>query len=292
MLEPKIAELMQRVLLDNRESVTAGASALAIHTQYSLGLLRGKTLRFTAHDRAEMATMLEANGFALTPVAASGMSRSDKLGAGVPFEKTGGNAVKVGRVSIKALAGQCLRLNGKTLDLPNGSHLDVNWKTIAAGIGHDSIMVVENYEVFDQIHRISLDLPDDCASPLVLYRGDRLESRQDNVNALLCVLALPVLACVDLDPQGLLIAASLPRLLGVVAPGQEVLNNLLSSPQTGRWDLYSAQLGSAFATLDAITEDCAVQPLWEILKKNRSAVVQERWITSRERCQVWMSVNR
>ena len=292
MLEPKIAELMQRILQDSKESVTAGKSARAIHSQYNLGSLRSNTLRLTARDRAEMATMLEANGFSLTPVAASGMSRSDKLGAGVPFEKTGGNAVKVGRVSLKALAGQGLQLNSKILELPDGGHLDVNWRTIAPVIGHDSILVVENYEVFDQIHRMSIDLPGDCASPLVIYRGDRLESRQDNVNAFLSALRIPVLACVDLDPQGLLIAYRLPRLCGVVAPSQAVLDALLSSPQTGRWDLYSAQLGSASAVLDAVPEDSAVRPLWEMLKKYRSAIVQERWISARERCHVWMPVNR
>ena len=289
MLDPKLAELMQRVLHDNKERVSAGPSAREIHALYALGVLRGKTLHLSAFDRSEMAAMLEANGFSQSPVPASSMTRREKLGAGVPFEKTGGNAVKVGRVSIKALSGQGLRLNSTVLNLPTASHLDVAWNTIHTAIGHNAIMVVENYEVFDQIHRISFELPERCASPLVVYLGDRLESRQDNVRAFLTSLTLPVLACVDLDPKGLMIAHSLPRLSGVVAPAIEVLENLLSSPKTGRWDLYANQLGEASALLDAVSESCVVRPLWDLLKKHRSAVVQERWLTRRERCQVWPS---
>ena len=290
MLDPRHAELMQRVLQGNKERVSVGPSAREIHELYALGVLRGKTLHLSTFDRSEMTTMLEANGFALLPVAASSMRRSEKLGAGVPFEKTGGNAVKVGRVSIKALAGQGLLLNNSVINLPAASHLDVAWNAIHTAIGHNAIMVVENYEVFDQIHRISFNLPERCASPLVVYLGDRLESRQDNVRSFLSTLNLPVLACVDLDPKGLMIAHSLPRLSGVVAPAIEVLENLLSSPKTGRWDLYANQLGEASALLDAVCESGVVRPLWDLLKKHRSAIVQERWLTRREQCQLWPPV--
>lgn len=41
MLEPKIAELMQRILQDSKESVTAGTFARAIHNQYGVSSRNG-----------------------------------------------------------------------------------------------------------------------------------------------------------------------------------------------------------------------------------------------------------
>jgi hypothetical protein len=287
MLDTRLAVFMQRVVSEEKVSVTVGKSSLQLHDEYALGRRLGKTVCFSPREREEMARMLKANGYALSPVDTSGMSRSDKLAAGVPNEKSGVGTVKVGRVSIKSLAGQALQVGGKTLALPHGCHLDANWHEIVDAIGHSSIMVVENYEVFDQIHRVNLSLLPEHATPLVIYRGDPNESRQDNVLALLNALNLPVLAFVDIDPQGLHIAASLPRLAGLLAPRKAFLEEILASPKTGRCDLFQAQYPVVGDSLEALTGSRGLRSLWQLLKTHRAGVVQERWIGLREACIVW-----
>lgn len=288
MLDARLAEFMQRVVSEGKESVIAGKSSLQLHGEFALGRRIGKTIVFSSHDREEMVAMLLANGYGSHPVDTSGMSRSDKLAAGVPNEKTGGGSVKVGRVSIKALAGQPLNVGGKAMLLPNGSHLDANWAAIAEGIDHSSIMVVENYEVFDQIHRVRFALPSPYATPLVIYRGDRHESRQDNVLAFLNAIMLPVLACGDVDPQGLLIASRLPRFAGFVAPDSPTLEKLLASPRTARSDLYQQQVYGAQDSLDCLSPVSGLYSLWQLVKRSRAGVVHERWIDSPVPCQVWL----
>lgn len=287
MLDAKLAEYMQRILEQGKLSVTAGKSSLEIHDQYALGRRIGKTIHFTDRDQGEMRRMLTANGYALVPVAKDGMARSDRLAAGVPNEKSGGGAVKTGRVSVKAMPGECLNLSGKALALPPFCHIDACWSEIVNSVGHSALMVVENYEVFDKLHLIRFSLPAEFSSPLVVYRGDRHESRQDNVRAFLDAAALPVLACVDIDPQGLQIALSFPRLIGLVAPGKAHIEELLQSPATGRRDLFQQQYHVVAGILERLPQKHCLAPLWALVKESRAGVVQERWISSDELCVLW-----
>ncbi|WP_443080577.1 DUF7281 domain-containing protein [Thiocapsa roseopersicina] len=65
---------------------------------------------------------------------------------------------------------------------------------------------------------IDLDLSRAGLNPLVLWRGDRSDISSDNAPAFLRARNVPVWAFVDYDPSGLLIAAGLPRLAGIIAP--------------------------------------------------------------------------
>lgn len=287
MFDQRTAEFMQRVVAQKKESVSLGVTARRIHEDFALGNRKGKTIYFSANDREEMKILLISNGHAMVPVAKEGLSRSDLLASGVPNEKAGGSATKSERVSVKALAGQPLLL-GDAVTLPERCHLDASWPTIAPYVRHTSIMVVENYEVFDQVHRVRFSLPEIYGSPLVLYRGDRNESRNDNVLAFIEACDLPVLAFVDIDPMGLLIAASLPRLDGIVAPEREILETLLESPATGRRDLFQQQYPVAGASLNALPSSHCALPLWAMVSRYRAGVVQERWIASDACCRLWI----
>ena len=288
MLDPQLAALMQRVIAGNKSSVTAGKGAVSLHQDFALGRMRGQTLYLTEGDRAEMASMLTANGYSLVPVDTANLSRAQTLAAGVPLEKSGGAAVKANRVSIKALSNRPLRIDGRDVFLPDGCHLDVSWPRIAGRLSHHVLVVVENFEVFDQIHHLEIDLPDEWHSPVVVYRGDRFESRQDNVNAFLAAMDLPVLSFPDIDPQGLVIAAALPCLVGVLAPTREDLERLLCSPVARRGDLFVDQVVNAGPTLDALHATHPVSGLWSIIRAHRAGLVQERWLADGVRCVVWL----
>ena len=242
MLDQTLAQLMQRLLEQAATSTPLGATSRRLKDDLGIGRIRGKTLYLSDRDRQEMRELLQARGYSLTPAPLKEMSRSDRLAMASPNEKAGGGPLKTGRVSIKALSGKTLNIAGEALTLPNGCHVDIDWRTVANSIGHDSIMLVENYEVFDQLHQLTFDLPGGCTNPLVIYRGDKTESRLSNVKAFLDASNLPVLAFVNIDPKGLHIAIGCPRLLGVVAPDHSDLNAVLASPATARHDLYRHQL--------------------------------------------------
>lgn len=163
MLDQKLAEAMQRILSrqDERFTLTATLQRLV---DDGIGTKRGKSVYFYERDRQAMREWLEAKGFSTEPVDMSGMSRAERLEV-TPHEKAGGEAVKRNRISIKALAGQALVIGGQPINLPEESHLDVDWTKIVSQIGHRCIMLVENYENFNRIHETSFKLPVEYRSP-------------------------------------------------------------------------------------------------------------------------------
>ena len=177
MLGQKAAEAMQRILARDVERFTQTVTLLRL-VEDGIGTKRGKSVYFSAKDRDEMRKWLVAKGYATTKADLTGLTRSERL-AHTPNEKAGGAAIKVNRVSIKALSGEVLMVGDKPLFLPAKTHLDANWEAIASRVGHRSIMVIENYENFDRLHETAFDLPAEFGSPLAIYRGDPQESRAD-----------------------------------------------------------------------------------------------------------------
>ncbi len=288
MLDQTLAQMMQRLLEKDANSTPVGATARRLQEELGIGRIRGKTLYFSERDHQEMRDLLRARGYALSPLSLKEMSRSDRLAVGTPNEKAGGGALKSGRVSIKALRGKALNIAGKVLSLPDGSHIDIDWRRIDGAVGHDSVMLVENYEVFDQVHQLSFDLPSFCTNPLVIYRGDKNESRQDNVKVFLDAIGLPVLAFVDIDPKGLHIAGCCPRFVGIVAPSFSDLNDTLASPASARHDLYVKQLSGVENFLLSVEDDSPIAALWKLVRQYRAGVVQERWIAAEFKLTLWV----
>lgn len=288
MLDQSLAQLMQRLLEKDAPSTPLGATTRRLLDDLSIGRIQGKTLYLSDRDRHEMRELLVARGYSIKPAPIADMSRSDRLATATPNEKAGGGTLKTRRISIKALQGQTLNIAGKILSLPDGSHIDVDWQRIDGAIGHDSIMLVENYEVFDHIHRLTFELPTPCSNPIVIYRGDKNESRQDNVKAFLDAVELPVLAFVDIDPKGLHIAGCYRRLFGIVAPSLPDLSATLGSAAAARHDLYRNQLSNVESYLRSINEDSPIYSLWKLIQEHRAGVVQERWITAGFTLKTWV----
>lgn len=278
MLDQKLAEAMQRILAkpDERRFPINEARRRLVE-DFSLGTKRGASVYFSERDRAEMRTLLEARGYAATLVDMAGMTRGECLDV-TPNEKAGREAVKRYRISIKSLANDPLILDGKPIMLPEEAHLDIDWNRIVGKLGHGCVMVVENYESFNRIHEANFRLPVDYRSPLVVYRGDPYESRIDNVLGFLAEAGLPVLAFVDADPSGMIIAANLPGFTGLVVPDLHTLEGQLASPQTGRRDLFLDQYATVQNALDEISQDSPCRPVLNLILRHRSGVVQERWL--------------
>lgn len=278
MLDQKVADAMQRVIAKDADRLTATGALKRLVDEFGLGYKRGESVYFSQADRAEMRSLLTAKGYSITNEPMAGMSRSQRLDV-TPNEKAGRERVKQNRVSVKAMGMQPLLIDGQQIWLPPETHLDADWTKLAGSIGHRCIMVVENYENFNRIHATTFDLPTPFESPLVVYRGDANESRMDNVMQFLSKLDLPVLAFVDIDPAGIVIANQLPRLAGIVAPEMAILEELLRAPQTGRRDLFQSQYPGCRHVLENLSAGSPCEPLWNIISDHKSGLVQERWIS-------------
>ena len=281
MLADALASAMQRIVSSDETRFAQSKKLLQLVEYYNLGSVKGNSVHFTEKHKEEMRGWLTDRGYSLVPVDLKELERSEVL-AHTPHEKAGGRAVKHNRISVKALPGKALRLFNEDLHLHEGTHLDVFWPEIKQ-VRHDAILLVENYENFIGMHNTFFDFGGAYASPLIVYRGDKEESRVDYVLSFLAAQQLPVLAFMDADPAGVLMASRLPYLVGMVTPSIERLTEQLSSAKTRRNDLWLQQYPQAASALDALTEGHPCHRLWQLLKQYQGGIVQERWL-NRERC--------
>ena len=264
-----------RVVQSADERFSASKALGDFSTAYGIGRGKGAGLLFDANDKVRICEILRAEGIDPTtdPAAWDRLSRARALDLG-PNEKFASAPVKRHRVAIKALPGRPVRLAGQALLLPPACHLDLDGPAVASLLAHDTALLVENWECFDRIHAIDLDLSPAGRSPLVVWRGDSSDTRADAAIALLRALDVPVWAFVDYDPAGLLIADGLPRLSGILAPEPDRLDRDLAA---GLPERYREQLPMAAATLDASSNE-SVCWLWQIVRRHGTALPQERYI--------------
>lgn len=83
-----------------------------------------------------------------------------------------------------------------------------------AAIG--SVLVVENLDCFDQVHRFAL--PARLRDALVLYRGHGAATRGTRQLLQRLPAVIPVVVFADYDPAGLVIAAALPQASHLLVP--------------------------------------------------------------------------
>lgn len=205
-----------------------------------------------------------------------GLSRTESLEYS-NNEKMTSSSVRQGRVAVKALPGKFLHIDGQRISVPLGANLDLHWQRLVAHCGHTSVLLVENWEAFDTIHRITFDLSRAGENPLVVFRGSPVY-RQDYVVALLQELALPVFALVDYDPSGLILAQSTPYFFGLmVPPEQELLSALKAIKNYSR---YRSQLIQAQAVLNN-SQHPDIVAHWKLLQEHGSALPQEYFLLKR-----------
>lgn len=289
MLDQRLAQAIRTILASEDSRFTVNNSRKRLVSDYGIGTIKGKTISFTDKERSEMRSLLAAKGYAVEQADLSGMARHERL-AFTPNEKAGGKTIKRNRISIKAISGMPLLLAGQEMRLPDRVHVDCDWTEIADKIAHTCVLVVENYENFNLIHKTRFSFPERFASPLVVYRGDIHESRTDYVLSFLRHINLPTLAFVDADPAGVNIASQLPNLAGMVTPAAPVLESQLKDG-SARKDLFYNQYPGYGPSLESMPGNSVCRPLWDMLSKHKACVVQERWIDESITCSILIADN-
>jgi hypothetical protein len=276
MIDKSLAISLLRVVQSSPERVEFGVSAILRQfvTDSGIGVMHGRKIIFTEGHKERIRTWLSADNIDPgTPVDAwAGLGRSDALNIG-PDEKWAGEAVRAQRISIKALKGRPLLVDGQSIYLPPLANMEWSYQEALESLLHDAVIVVENWEAFERINDFQVDMSYVSTNPLILWRGGGSNVSVGASTRFVEAYRRPVWSAPDYDPEGLAIASRLPHLVGVLAPQEDVLRRLLTEAKLhGR---YSKQLPGAQSTLEQATHP-DVKRLWALVRETANALPQER----------------
>lgn len=245
-----------------------------------VGTRKGQSIYVSPSQKQVIRKLLASDGVSAdTPLDAwDGLTRAEALTLG-HNEKFAQDPVKRRRVAAKALRPSLpLLLNGQQLHLPARCHVEVDYAEMDEIVLHDWIVVVENWECFNDIHVAAERLSFPGQNPLIMWRGDKDSVRSDSMLAMLRTMKQPVAAFVDYDPSGMVIARSLPRLEMVVAPPLDVLTKIM---QRGLVERYMDQIAGCRAVLEQMDVAC-VAAVWDIIRLSGRALPQETFLSGDE----------
>jgi hypothetical protein len=272
-LDARTVQVLLRAIQSQDERFSRSEALSRFTEAYQdIGRREGKSIYLTPADKERIAGILAAEEIDrnTAPDAWRGLSRTAALALG-NNEKLARGPVRNRRIAIKALRSKHkLVLNGAPLILPARCHIEADYDTIDISV-HDWIVVVENWESFNDVHRAAdrLDFPGD--SPLVIWRGDNSRTRADSVLDWLSGLKIPVAAFVDYDPKGLVIAHGLPRLERIISPPLPQLRDLLKNK--GLSDRYLLQIPYCQSLLDRSSGQ--IREIWMEIFGTGKALPQE-----------------
>jgi hypothetical protein len=279
-MEKALITSLLRVYHNDKPRYGASGVLIRFIDEYNIGQRIGASLSFTNSDKEDIRKLLLAtegiNAATTVPDQWNGLSRSESLSHG-SNEKLTDVSVRAGRVAVKALPGKSLLLDQQSISLPIGCNLDLDWHWLAEHCDHTSVLLVENWEAFDEIHQITFDLSRAGENPLVVFRGSPVY-RQDYAVSLLTVLSLPVFAFVDYDPAGLVIAQSLPYFAGLISPPMNDLQSAMAT--TKNHSRYRSQLPEAQVVLNNANHPEIVEH-WRLLQIYGKALPQEYFLIER-----------
>lgn len=277
-METRLVKMLLRCVQSDKERFTVNASLDAFVRDYGaqVGERKGQSIYMTPAQKQVICKLLTSEGVSADtpPDAWDGLTRAEALSVS-NNEKFTHEPVKRRRVAIKALLpSRPLILNGQSLLLPARCHVEVDYAELGDMAQHDWIVVVENWECFNDIHVAADSLAFPGQNPLIVWRGDKDSVRSDSMLAMLRNLKQPVAAFVDYDPSGMVIARSLPRLKMVVAPPLDELARMM---QRGLIERYMDQIAGCRAVLEQIDIAC-VAAVWDVIQLSGRALPQENFL--------------
>jgi hypothetical protein len=249
---------------------TTSLSAEHFHSTNGMGHRMGRTrFEYSEKDIQYAKSLLLAHGITPDQLLNKASDRADACITGVS-EKAGTKSIRGDDVVLKPLTPGCL-LGGTLLPVGLPGHL-VMPHADAAAIDADGILVVENLETVNQIHRYRWIFDHECAKlrVFVLFRGDSV-NKADAAIKVLEARNDPVWSFPDFDPAGLGFASKLPRLQGLVLPWEEIEAITRKRQLTHLYDKNVGQWGN---TLDALDRP-DFKKAWALMKSLKLGLNQE-----------------
>jgi hypothetical protein len=282
-MEARLVKVLLRRVQSDRERFPMNESLDSFVRDYGskVGVRKGKSIYMTPTQKHVICKLLSSEGVSAdtSPVAWDGLTRAEALSIG-HNEKFAQEPVKRRRVAVKALRPSLpLFLNGQPLLLPARCHVEVDHAELGDMEQHDWIVVIENWECFNDIHVAADSLAFPGQNPLIVWRGDKDNVRTDSMLAMLRNLKQPVAAFVDYDPSGMVIARSLPRLEIVIAPPLDALPKMMM--QSGLVERYMHQIVGCRAVLEKMDVAC-VADVWNVIRLSGRALPQEFFLLQKQ----------
>lgn len=276
--------LLRIVQSPEGESFSASGALRAFVDEHGVGFLKGSKVIVTEAQKERIRALLQAQNISPTtpPDAWHGLGRSEALAIG-PDEKWAKEAVRARRIAFKALAGRPLYLDGQALYLPRGANLEWSVEDAISALTQPCVVVVENWEAFEKIDDLAIDMSRAGENPLILWRGGGQHTSVGATMEFLDRFRRPVWSAPDYDPEGLAIAARLPNLAGVLAPAPHVLNRLLT--ESSLRERYLQQLPGASSALEQATHPDVIA-IWRMVREVGLALPQEELLREKHRCGV------
>ncbi|BBN88806.1 DUF7281 domain-containing protein [Azospira sp. I09] len=280
MMDKRLINTLLRIFHSPETRFTSGRAISDFCVEYNLGVRRGNSLVFNDAHKAEIGRILKGelgiDPSTTTADSWKGLGRAESLML-ARDEKLTSRTVGDHRLRVKALPGRVLQVAGGSWSLPDRADLGMDLNVVLGSeIGHDALLIIENLQTFDDIHAVDSEVMDNLTShdPLVIYRGDNQGgARADAVHALISGTGLPVIAFVDFDPAGLIIASGLPRLDMVLAPPLQDLAEIIQV--SGIAKRYLEQVAMAAHAMQRIQGDARMTPLWRVIHAAGKALPQE-----------------
>lgn len=279
-MDKRLINTLLRIYHSNESSFAASAGLTAFCRGYNIGRVIGKQIAFSTKDKADLAGVLKGqekvDASMTTPDSWDGLSRSESLTL-ASNEKLSGTLVSRDRVAVKALREQPLMVCGQSYRFPPSAELVVDLDDVLYNqIGHTSLLIVENKQTFQDINQVDEALIAFINNPLVVYRGDADSgARADAVNFLIRSTSLDVIAFVDYDPAGLIIAAGLPRLNHIISPSREMLKAILE--EYGNADRFMTQIHPVKHAIEELRGSLIMEPCLSEIMAAGKALPQEHF---------------
>ena len=203
------ANAVHRLLRNQLLEVSCSAIWNDIHRAFELGRIESGRLKFSPHER-ELLREEAKRQFGWNLI--EPLPAEDRIQAAAQAidEKLAPQRPDDGFVLAKGMLPSPLPA------LPAGCALRVALQQLdVASIA--SVLVIENLDCFDQIHRFAL--PDGLHASLMLYRGHGGATRGTRQLLQRLPATVPIVVFPDYDPAGLAIAATLPHASHVLVPG-------------------------------------------------------------------------
>lgn len=281
--------VIERAIHGDQELFPLNQTWEAVHHEYNIGLPWGNKLKLSRQDKAELLRLVKSKmSLDLSRQSMADLDdlhREEVLSIGVIDEKLAGQAVKKDRLAMRALPGSTLKINRRHYTLPDSGYLDIASDAVIS-IEHYCVLVVENYRNIDALAKMPLNLEAPFHDPLVIFRGDKIYS-ENTVRQLIMRLAISALAMPDMDPKGLVIAQSLPHVVGLVAPRLPDLERMLKDPSNANPELYAKQLAYCQKALTESPYPVIVE-IWEKLQQYQAGIAQEHWLNGEVDLSIYM----
>jgi hypothetical protein len=278
-MEKSLIKTLLRIVQSDDEKTSSSRGLEQFAKMHQIGYPQGRSYVFNSADKQMIKDLLKIeagiDADSTRPEAWDGLTRTESLELG-SNEKLSQSNVRLNRIAVKSLAGRAVYLGDESLKLPVGSHLELNWQHVSQLNRHDGVMLVENWEAFENIHQLQFEPTIPCRDPLVIFRGMPQVYRQDYVVALLDSLKLPVYAFVDFDPSGLVIALSTPYFVSLIAPPNDMLQVAFKACTN------VARFQSQLPETQAVLEQCThseISHYWQLFKNAGVALPQEYFLS-------------